>query len=409
MRRIAVMLAVLLVVIAQSAVASAQDGAAASLPVVPDPSECRITPRPAEEARKLMGALDEQAGEAGGNDDSETDRQPYPSQPHRAADPVVSPGIVATARELIACINAGDFNRQIALYTDALLLSGGLDPDDLDDPVDPLPSERLVMLLDVTYAREFPDGRVGAIVILDDPIAESPAEPLFLVFQFASDRWLIDDFGVFGSTTTVATPATGSLVAFASDPLDIPDPADCRVEARDRDELEALVDSSNSPSSEEFPQTPEVLPTTMPNRPADETATQGVAATARQLVACINTGDLLRVSALYTDDFLRSVTFEPDNLDAENAPMSPEERMAYLGVLYVRAFDDGRVGAVVVLDDPFFAGAIEPIFLLFEQNGDHWLIDGAPDPLAIYDEEDVEIESIVVEYGTPATADEAGS
>ncbi|MEA2529669.1 MAG: hypothetical protein QOG89_1313, partial [Thermomicrobiales bacterium] len=156
------------------------------------------------------------------------------SQPHRAAELDILPGIVATARELIACINAGDFNRQIALY----------------------------------------------------------------------------------------------------------------VEVRDRDELEALVDSLNSPPSEEFPQTPEVLPTTMPNRPADETATQGVAATARQLVACINTGDLLRVSALSTDDFLRSVTSEPLTMGAwvrwlcSTIPFSPgrssrsfcsSSRMAIIG------------------------------------------------------------------------------
>jgi len=47
-------------------------------------------------------------------------------------------------------------------------------------------------LLGVYYVRPFSDGRVGAVLVVDDPAAPSPAEPIFAVFVHDGTRWILD-------------------------------------------------------------------------------------------------------------------------------------------------------------------------------------------------------------------------
>jgi hypothetical protein len=125
----------------------------------------------------------------------------------------VAAGIEATARELVACVNAGDILRVLALYTDRLLTSGSLTAGDIDPeaPPAPLPPEDRVALLGVVYVRQFDDGRVGAVILTDDPRIPSPVEPSFFFFAKAGGRWLIDEYPVIFKISSEAAPAEGSF------------------------------------------------------------------------------------------------------------------------------------------------------------------------------------------------------
>ena len=160
------------------------------LPVVPDPAECVVEPRTADEIRDLAGArapLGQAPGAA-----SPTARSTTP--PSHPADPETVAGIVATVRQFVACVNAGDELRGYALYTDEFVRTAVFVDASLDQPAVPEPPERRVTLLDVVYVREYSDDRVGAVVVIDDPLAPSPAEPYFFVFAKVGDRWLFDEW-----------------------------------------------------------------------------------------------------------------------------------------------------------------------------------------------------------------------
>jgi len=75
----------------------------------------------------------------------------------------------------------------------------------LEQPAAAEPPAERVTLLDVVYVREYPDGRVGAVVVIDDPLAPSPAEPYFFVFIREGDRWLFDEW-----PTTIFLPTLDS-------------------------------------------------------------------------------------------------------------------------------------------------------------------------------------------------------
>jgi mono/diheme cytochrome c family protein/uncharacterized membrane protein len=116
--------------------------------------------------------------------------------------------IRATVRELVACTNAGDTMRRLALYSDRRVAEAYPDgPTEALEriagtPFPVLPDER-VALLDISDARTLPDGRVAARVTIDNPqfhthgpvtpAADQESEAATLVFAQASDgRWLID-------------------------------------------------------------------------------------------------------------------------------------------------------------------------------------------------------------------------
>src|ERR671918_2604621 len=89
-----------------------------------------------------------------------------------------------------------------------------------------------------------------------------------------------------------ATPAAGEVI----------DPAECQVEPRPIEEIERLVGIA----SEEADATPDAAQAgAMEGEDADEATVQAVTQTYRELVACLNAGEFLRVYALYTDDYLR--------------------------------------------------------------------------------------------------------
>lgn len=108
--------------------------------------------------------------------------------------------------------------------------------------------------------------------------------------------------------------------------------------------------------------------------PVDEATLTGITDTAREVVACLNAGDFLRVNALYTDDYLLR-NFEQDDVASLNATPSPAaapDQVLFRGVRDAQLLGDGRVAAVVETTTP--TGDIDT-YTVFVQSGDRWLID----------------------------------
>src|SRR5215212_1277255 len=134
-----------------------------------------------------------------------------------------------------------------------------------------------------------------------------------------------------------ATPASGEVV----------DPAECQVEPRAIEEIQQLVGTAG----EEADATPDAAQAgSMQGEDADEAAVQAVTQTYRELVACLNAREFLRVYALYTDDYLRR-TLNDSGIDLEQIQATPvpdqREATALVGVSDVRQIAGGRVTARV--------------------------------------------------------------
>jgi plastocyanin len=135
-----------------------------------------------------------------------------------------------------------------------------------------------------------------------------------------------------------ATPAAGEVV----------DPAECQVEPRAIEEIEQLVGTAGEEAADATPDAAQAG--AMEGEEADEATVQAVTETYRQLVACLNGGEFLRVYALYTDDYLRR-TLADSGMDLQQlqATPAPEQReaTALVGVSDVRQLAGGRVAARV--------------------------------------------------------------
>jgi hypothetical protein len=161
-----------------------------------------------------------------------------------------------------------------------------------------------------------------------------------------------------------ATPAAGEVI----------DPSECQVEPRTMEEVQQLVGTA----SEEAGATPDAAQAgSMQGEDADEATVQKVTQTYRQLVACLNAGDFLRVYALYTDDYLRR-TLNDSGIDVQQIQATPapdqQEMTALAGVSEVRQLAGGRVAAQVeTISVP--DGVSSVIQAVLEPAGDRLLIE----------------------------------
>ena len=160
-----------------------------------------------------------------------------------------------------------------------------------------------------------------------------------------------------------ATPAAGEVV----------DPAECQVEPRTSEELQQLVGAANE-GTEATPGAEQAG--TMQGEDADEATVQAVTQTYRELVACLNGGQFLRVYALYTDDYLRR-TLADSGIDPAQFQATPaadqQEMTALVGVSDVRQLAGGQVTArVETTSSP--EGAASVIQSVLEPVGDRLLI-----------------------------------
>ena len=177
----------------------------------PAPTECQVRPRSTVRLERLLGP-------------APADAQPVPELPNAVASVANLPtgetpdaetvaGITATAREVTACLNAGDYRRLLALSSDNDLRRrfGGQSEEDLAaflasvaPPAVPRPEGEWIRLVAVRDAVVMGEDQVGAIVEVRDPTADVPDRPTFTIFVRDGDSWLIDGIIQIGTDDTTA-------------------------------------------------------------------------------------------------------------------------------------------------------------------------------------------------------------
>jgi copper transport protein len=177
----------------------------------PGPDECTVAPRTLQEFERL--AQRPAPGEP--SDASESGGEPV-DESARAA-------IAGTARELVACSNAGDILRRLALYSDDRLRFAYPDGptralETIAETPLPLAEAERVALVSVEDFRQLADGRVSALVTVDNPASHShdpqaaatasQQEVARLIFIQEAGRWRIDET-LREDTQSNATPIAG--------------------------------------------------------------------------------------------------------------------------------------------------------------------------------------------------------
>ena len=155
-----------------------------------------------------------------------------------------------------------------------------------------------------------------------------------------------------------------------------PDPSECVVEPTPIEEIAAIM---GTPIAEPADGATPFVPTA--GEPADAETSAEVTATLRELFACANAGDPLRVASLYTDDFIRDffggVPSEVllDFLATPPQPMPDDQKRVIVRMGEVQFLPDGRAGVVIVLDEPDDPRTEEPDFVILERVDGRWLAD----------------------------------
>jgi hypothetical protein len=189
MRYLVILLLLILAAVGRAGVttaAPAQQGEVA----YPDPSECQVAPRSEADIQALLATPVVSAASPAATPSA----SPIPATAlptGQAAGPDALYGINATLRELVACMNAGETARALALVTDSIAaedlhLLFGKAPLALGTPTPVAENER-TPFLSIRDPRLVAEGRVGAIV--SNPA--NPAEAYFIVFENHEGRWLI--------------------------------------------------------------------------------------------------------------------------------------------------------------------------------------------------------------------------
>lgn len=158
-RTVAVALTLCSLALIGPACAAAQDATPSAVGgEVIDHSECQVEPRPTDE---LIGLLYMEDG-AGTLVAATPERRPAVtsvSVPLGApADAATVSGVTVTTREILAWVNAGDFGRALALYSDKLILDFRPDPGETSEETraslevapEPVPVEQRVRLIAIT-------------------------------------------------------------------------------------------------------------------------------------------------------------------------------------------------------------------------------------------------------------------
>lgn len=204
-------LALLGVVAVGNAPAAAQQASPAASPAV---VACTVAPRPVDQ---LIGFWYGPGGTPAATPPAGSPVASAAELPQgEPADAVTVAAITATTQEVFACVNAGEFARQLALYTDRLTRQFGPQHGETEAQTrafvatpHPAPPDQRVTVLGLRDARVLPDGRVGALLELEvnDPTQGPAPQTAFIVFVRDGDRWLVDEFVPL---PTAATPGAGT-------------------------------------------------------------------------------------------------------------------------------------------------------------------------------------------------------
>jgi hypothetical protein len=179
-----------------------------------------------------------------------------------------------------------------------------------------------------------------------------------------------------------ATPVAGSLA---------PAPEECTVAPITVERLNFVISGSSAAGTPEA--TTEVAPVASPTAftmpegtPADEATYTAVSAAVREYIACINTGDVAKVLALYSDTGLSGILAGAIAQGATGeqilasfgtpAPLPPDQVTRLYGIDAIVITPDGRAAALVVGDDLTKPSPPGPALIYFVQVNRAWLVDG---------------------------------
>jgi hypothetical protein len=166
----------------------------AEYPITPRPSECTVAPRPIEEIEALEP---ENAGASITEPNPARDATPLINLQHTPADGETTKEIEAAYREWIACSNAGDKYRMYAMFTDDMIRSGMVDFSSMENAGNPIPEGDQLAILDISYVREFDDGRAGGVLVIAPSNYPAVIQPVIFIFKREDDRWLIDGLPIW--------------------------------------------------------------------------------------------------------------------------------------------------------------------------------------------------------------------
>ena len=173
-----------------------------------------------------------------------------------------------------------------------------------------------------------------------------------------------------------AANATGAQTATPAAYPVAPDPAECVVEPAPVEEIAEILGTPVAGAADRA--TPFAPPA---SEPADAETSAEVVTTLRQVFACANAGDPLRVAGLFTDDFVRTffggVPLEDllDFLATPPQPLAEDQKRIIVRFGEVQLLPDGRAGVVIVLDEPDDPRTEEPDFAILERVEGRWLVD----------------------------------
>ncbi|HEU0114987.1 MAG TPA: hypothetical protein VFQ80_09930 [Thermomicrobiales bacterium] len=147
---------------------------------------------------------------------------PLPTAPLAAAaipagppvDAATQAAVEATLREVVACGNAGDFTRRLALFTDRFARQLGPPPGVTAEAAraalatpQPIAAAQAASIVAIGQGRQVADGRVAALLTLDDPTARPRRQQIEAILQRSDGRWLVDDLvPIVTPATPIATP-----------------------------------------------------------------------------------------------------------------------------------------------------------------------------------------------------------
>lgn len=170
-------------------------------PVVPEPDECTVAPR----SLPLPGG-------AATPTTPEAVATEFVRPTGAQADDATKDAVNATVRQSVACANAGDLLRGLALYTDRFLANQLVGPNGITQqnmallaatPPATSPAANRLTLVAVQDVIQLSDGRVGATVVTRN--ADGTFED-YLFFAQVNGDWLIDDAVRLQSPNGTATP-----------------------------------------------------------------------------------------------------------------------------------------------------------------------------------------------------------
>ncbi len=132
--------------------------------------------------------------------------------------------IETTLREVVACGNAGDFARRLALFTDRFARQFGPPSGVTAEAAraalatpQPVPATQAAAIVAIDQCRQLADGRVVVTLTLDDPTARPRRQSLEAFLVRSDDRWLVDDLvPIVTPATPIATPIARATPATSS-------------------------------------------------------------------------------------------------------------------------------------------------------------------------------------------------